>query len=65
MTIASCRSTATRPAQANRIRGVVMRKLVVSMFLTLDGLDRRAFTLTHSRTFGTGVLYLTYQPARR
>jgi dihydrofolate reductase len=28
-----------------------------------DGVDRKALELVDSRTFGTGVVYLTYQPA--
>ncbi len=29
-----------------------------------DGADRKSLELVDSKTFGTGVLYLTYQPAR-
>jgi dihydrofolate reductase len=29
-----------------------------------DGGDQRALELVDSKTFGTGVLYLTYQPAQ-
>jgi len=28
-----------------------------------DGVDREALELVDSRTFSTGVVYLTYQPA--
>ena len=30
--------------------------------LFADGSDRKALELVDSKTFGTGVLYLTYQP---
>jgi dihydrofolate reductase len=30
-----------------------------------DGGDQKALELVDSKTFGTGVLYLTYQPAQR
>jgi hypothetical protein len=30
-----------------------------------DGGDQKALDLVDSKTFGTGVVYLTYQPARR
>jgi hypothetical protein len=30
-----------------------------------DGCDQKALELVDSKTFGTGVLYLTYQPAQR
>ncbi len=51
-----------------------MRKLVAWELVSLDGVmetrlfgdggDRKALELVDSKTFGTGVLYLTYRPAQ-